>query len=187
MIPVEVTKISFYPPSKGYAVVLQEVGGKKRKLPVIVGSFEAQAIALALENVDTPRPMTHDLITTILQEVSVNVKEVVITHLAEGTFYAEIRVESDGMERCEVDSRPSDAIAIALRLGTPILVSDSVMTEAGLREESHPDWSGFEELQHGGENSRRYLEEQLQKAIDEEEYEVAAEIRDKIMRLEGKK
>lgn len=186
MIPVEVTKISFYPPSKGYAVVLQEMGGKKRKLPVIVGSFEAQAIALALENVDTPRPMTHDLIATILQEVSVNVKEVVITHLAEGTFFAEIRVESDGMENGEVDSRPSDAIAIALRLGAPILVSESVMAEAGLQEESPADF-GFEELRHGSENSKRYLEEQLQKAIDEEKYEVAAEIRDKILRLGGKR
>ncbi|MFQ6673783.1 MAG: bifunctional nuclease domain-containing protein [Fidelibacterota bacterium] len=186
MIPVEVTKISFYPPSKGYAVVLQEVGGERRKLPVIVGSFEAQAIALALENVDTPRPMTHDLISTILQEVSIHIKEVVITHLADGTFFAEIRVEANGSERRDVDSRPSDAIAIALRLGAPILVSENVMAEAGLREDAQAEF-GFEELRHGIENSRQFLEDQLQKAIEQEEYETAAEIRDKIQRLEKKK
>lgn len=183
MIPVEVTKISFYPPSKGYAVVLQEIGGQGRKLPVIVGSFEAQAIALALENVDTPRPMTHDLISTILQEIEVDIKQVVITHLADGTFFAEIRVESNHSGKCDIDTRPSDAIAIALRLGSPIFVSEMVMTEAGVAGGSDSGLS-FEELRHGSEHSKQYLEEQLQKAVEEEEYEIAAEIRDKILRLE---
>ncbi|MEE9166019.1 MAG: bifunctional nuclease family protein [Candidatus Neomarinimicrobiota bacterium] len=185
MIPVEVTKISFYPPSKGYAVVLQEIGGQGRKLPVIVGSFEAQAIALALENVETPRPMTHDLISTILEEVEVNIKQVVITHLSDGTFFAEIRVESDHSGRCDIDTRPSDAIAIALRLDSPIFVSEMVMGEAGVEEGAETGLS-FEELRHGSENSRHYLEEQLQKAIEEEEYEAAAELRDKILRLAKK-
>jgi len=185
MIPVEVTKISFYPPSKGYAVVLQEIGGQGRKLPVIVGSYEAQAIALALENVNTPRPMTHDLISTILQEVDVVIKQVAITHLTDGTFFAEIRVESDHTGKCNIDTRPSDAIAIALRLGSPIFVTEMVMTEAGVVGASDTGLS-FEELRHGGEQSKQYLEEQLQKAIDEEEYEIAAEIRDKILKLEKK-
>ena len=185
MIPVEVTKISFYPPSKGYAVVLQEIGEHGRKLPVIVGSFEAQAIALALENVHTPRPMTHDLITTILQEVDVIIKHVAITHLTDGTFFAEIRVESNHTGKCNIDTRPSDAIAIALRFGSPIFVSELVMSEAGVIGTSETALS-FEELRHDSEHSKQYLEEQLQKAIEEEEYEVAAEIRDKILKLEKK-
>ena len=113
MIPVEVTRISFYPPSKGYAVELQEIGGGERKLPVIVGSFEAQAIALAMEKVDTHRPMTHDLLTAILEEMEVDVKAVVVTHLSDGTFFAGIRIDLDGDDETEVDSRPSDAIAVA--------------------------------------------------------------------------
>ena len=185
MVPVEVTKISFYPPSKGYAVILREIGGQRRKLPVIVGSFEAQAIALALEKVETPRPMTHDLLSTILQETEVDIKQVAITHLADGTFFAEMTVETDHRGKCDIDTRPSDAIAIALRLGSPIFVSDLVMAEAGVLGESEPEFS-FEELPHASENSRHYLEEQLQKAIEEEEYEIAAEIRDKIERLDKK-
>lgn len=185
MIPVEVTRISFYPPSKGYAVVLQEIGGERRKLPVIVGSFEAQAIALAMEKVDTPRPMTHDLLSTILEEVEVDVKVVVITHLSDGTFYAGIRIDLDGKDETEIDSRPSDAIAIALRLGAPIFVAEEVLEEAGI-EDDEDSVVSFEELVHGHDsNRRRILEQKLQAAIDEEEYEKAAEIRDQLGTLQG--
>tara|TARA_B100000929_G_scaffold97277_1_gene76324 strand:+ start:151 stop:723 length:573 start_codon:yes stop_codon:yes gene_type:complete len=184
MIPVEVTRISFYPPSKGYAVVLQEIGGGERKLPVIVGSFEAQAIALAMEKVDTPRPMTHDLLTTILEEMEVDVKAVVVTHLSDGTFFAGIRIDLDGDDETEVDSRPSDAIAVALRLGAPIFVDDSVMKEAGVEDEEQSSVS-FEELVHSHDNNRRkILEEKLQEAVEDEEYEQAAKIRDQLMELE---
>ncbi|MBF89120.1 MAG: hypothetical protein CMG75_05545 [Candidatus Marinimicrobia bacterium] len=180
MIPVEVTKISFYPPSKGYAVFLQEIAGENRKLPVIVGSFEAQSIALAMEKVDTPRPMTHDLLTSILEEMEIHVKAVIITDLSEGTFYAGIRIDLNGEDETEVDSRPSDAIAVALRLGIPIFVEDIVMKEASVNGE---DYSGgsFEELVHGHDNNKqKILEEKLKKAIDDEEYEKAAEIRDQL-------
>ena len=184
MIPVEVTRISFYPPSKGYAVVLQEIGGDERKLPVIVGSFEAQSIALAMEKVDTPRPMTHDLLTSILEQMEVDVKAVVLTHLSEGTFFAGIRIDIDGDDEAEVDSRPSDAIAVALRLGAPIFVDEAVMNEAGVEDEEQSSVS-FEELMHSHDNNRRnILEDKLQKAIDDEEYERAAKIRDQLMELE---
>ena len=180
MIPVEVKKISFYPPSKGYAVFLQEVGGNHRKLPVIVGSFEAQSIALAMEKVDTPRPMTHDLLTSILEEMEIHVKAVVITNLSEGTYYAGIRIDLDGDEETEIDSRPSDAIAVALRLGIPIFVDKIVMNEASVNEDDCSDRS-FEELVHGHDNNRqKILEEKMRKAIDDEEYEKAAEIRDEL-------
>lgn len=181
MIPVEVKRISFYPPSKGYAVFLQEIGGNHRKLPVIVGSFEAQSIALAMEKVDTPRPMTHDLLTSILEEMEIDVKAVVITNLSEGTYYAGIRIYLDGDEETEVDSRPSDAIAVALRLSIPIFVEDIVMNEASVNEDDYSSGGSFEELVHGHDNNRqKILEEKLIEAIDDEEYEKAAEIRDEL-------
>ena len=93
MIQVQVEKISFYPPSKGYAILLKEAMGD-RFLPVIVGSFEAQSTALALEEVQMPRPMTHDLFCTILEDLSVEVSEVVISDLMEGTFYSKISLIS---------------------------------------------------------------------------------------------
>ena len=165
-------------------MVLQEIGGGERKLPVIVGSFEAQAIALAMEKVDTPRPMTHDLLTAILEEMEVDVKAVVVNHLSDGTFFAGIRIDLDGDDETEVDSRPSDAIAVALRLGAPIFVDESVMKEAGVEDEEQSSVS-FEELVHShGNNRRKILEEKLQEAVEGEEYEQAAKIRDQLMELE---
>ncbi len=185
MIPVDVTRISFYPPSKGYAVILQEVGGENRRLPVIVGSFEAQSIALALENVDTPRPMTHDLVCKILIETNVGLSAVSITDLSDGTFFAEMKINSNSTGEKIIDSRPSDAIAVALRLDAPIFVAVSVMDVAGLEEETEEDRE-FEESSYSRGLSQKMLQEKLQKAIDEEEYEQAAIIRDKIMEIEKK-
>lgn len=193
MVEVEVAKIAFYPPSKGYAVLLHEVGSD-RQLPVIVGAFEAQAIALALEGMKMPRPMTHDLISTILEDLEVEVREVVITDLIDGTFYAKIYLEGFDYDNKSIDSRPSDAIAIALRVGASVYVEDAVMQEAGviaedlddvteesdeLTEESVPEKSSQQTLDE--------LQDALKKAIDAEEYEKAAKLRDKIQQIEGQK
>ena len=193
MIEVEVVKIAFYPPSKGYAVLLKEVGGEKQ-LPVIVGAFEAQAIALALEGMKMPRPMTHDLISNILEDIGADIKEVIITDLIDGTFYAKIAMDFNEYDSRDVDSRPSDAIAIALRVGAPVYVSEGVMSEAGVVAE---DLEGVTEeseslseetsLSSPGESSGESLvelEEALKKAIDAEDYEKAARIRDKIQKIE---
>ncbi|MFQ6608141.1 MAG: bifunctional nuclease domain-containing protein [Fidelibacterota bacterium] len=185
MIPVEVTRISFYPPSKGYAVVLQEIGGANRRLPVIVGSFEAQSIALALENVDTPRPMTHDLVCSILIETNAGLSAVSITDLSDGTFFAEMKINSKSTGERTVDSRPSDAIAVALRLDAPIFVAESVMDAAGLEEDVEEE-QNFDSRSRPRGLTHKILQEKLQKAIDEEEYEQAAILRDKIMELEKK-
>ena len=91
MIPVKVQKISFHPPSRSYAVILSEINGK-RKLPVIVGSFEAQSIALALEAMDTPRPLTHDLIGLLINEIDASLVAVKITSLEDGVFYASLDI-----------------------------------------------------------------------------------------------
>ncbi len=194
MIEVEVVKIAFYPPSKGYAVLLKEIGGEKQ-LPVIVGAFEAQAIALALEGMKMPRPMTHDLISNILEDMGADIKEVIITDLIDGTFYAKIAMDFNEYESRDIDSRPSDAIAIALRVGAPVYVSEGVMTEAGVVAEdlegvTEESESLSEESSLTGETSNDSLvelQEALKKAIDAEDYEKAAKIRDKIQKIEEQK
>ena len=109
MIPVKVQKISFHPPSRSYAVILCEINGT-RKLPVIVGAFEAQSIALALESMDTPRPLTHDLIGLLIKEVEANLVAVRITSLEEGVFYATLDINGKITGKRSVDSRPSDCL-----------------------------------------------------------------------------
>jgi len=188
MVQVQVEKISFYPPSKGYAVLLKEAMGE-RFLPVIVGSFEAQSIALALEEVQMPRPMTHDLFCTILEDLSVEVSEVVISELLEGTFYSKISLVSQ-RGTTDVDARPSDAIALALRVGAPIYASESVMEEASVQEVVEQPTSPMAATSSdsiGRQAPEEYLErlqEQLDRAVMEENYEKAAEIRDKIKKVQ---
>jgi len=189
MIQVEVQKISFYPPSKGYAVLLKESLGD-RYLPVIVGSFEAQAIALALEEVQMPRPMTHDLFCNILDELTIEISEVVISDLMEGTFFSKISMVSQ-LGSKDIDARPSDAIALALRVGAPIYVLETVMEEASIKDiaEQAPPPSHQSDVSEEGnsiapEEFIKKLEKQLDRAVIEEEYEKAAEIRDKIKKIQ---
>ena len=190
MIQVQVEKISFYPPSKGYAILLKELMGN-RFLPVIVGSFEAQSIALALEDVQMPRPMTHDLFCNILEDLSVEVSEVVISELTEGTFYSRISLVSQG-GTTDVDARPSDAIALALRVGAPIYASEAVMAEASVMEvveqPAPPISSEPVEDTASGRSTPEHLkrlQELLDRAVMEENYEKAAEIRDKIKGIQA--
>ena len=189
---VEVKRISYYPPSKGYAVLLQEKDSK-RSLPIIVGSNEAQAIALYLEGVDMPRPMTHDLLINVLDLLESDIKQVTIARMKNGTFFAEIEVSNSQVGDIMIDSRPSDAIAVALRTMTPIYVSDEVMERAGIdnfstgseiAETVSSDELLKETVDEG--SAIENLAEALEKAISEEEYEVAARLRDRIKQLEKK-
>ncbi len=188
---VEVKRISYYPPSKGYAVLLQEKDSD-RSLPIIVGSSEAQAIALYLEGVDMPRPMTHDLLINVLENLEGEINRVTIARISNGTFYAEIEVSNPQIGEMIIDARPSDAIAIALRTLSPIYVSDEVMGAAGIDTLA----SGSEVAEHvtseeltkeaSEETVLENLNEALEKAVSEEEYEVAARLRDRIKQLEKK-
>jgi uncharacterized protein len=117
-------------PSNQPIVLLREAEGE-RYLPIWIGSAEASAIALALQGVVTPRPMTHDLMKNILDEVAVQVANIVITELREGTFYAVINLQRNGTS-FEISSRPSDAIALAVRLGCKIFASEDVLAEAAI-------------------------------------------------------
>ena len=180
MIPVKVTKISYHSESKSYTVILKEITGDKC-LPLIVGSFEAQSIALAIETVDTPRPLTHDLICDVITGIDSILNTVRINNLEDGVFFAQLEIESTKLGKRHIDARPSDAIAIALRMDTPILVANKVLDEAGILEEAI-DQAKPSKKKNG--LSLKTLKNRMQNAIDEEDYEVAAKLRDKISRLE---
>jgi bifunctional DNase/RNase len=189
---VDIIGLSTSPSSGGaYALVLGEVEGNRR-LPIIIGAFEAQAIALELEKIQPPRPMTHDLLRDTFEELDVEVTEVVIDELREGTFFAKIRYRHDGEEH-QLDSRPSDAVALAVRVDAPIYVAPMVLDEAGIVAEDESGISsitqqaeeapaGGEEEEQGGTELER-KQKQLEKAVEEDDYERAADLRDEIQRL----
>ena len=188
---VEVKRISYYPPSKGYAVLLEEKEGE-RSLPIIVGSAEAQAIALYLEGVNMPRPMTHDVLVNVLDNFDGEIIRVLIARISKGTFFAEIEVSNPHSGEMIIDSRPSDAIAIALRSLSPIYISDEVKDSAGInnfsKESEVAETVTSEDLSYeiSEETVLENLNEALVKAVSDEEYEVAARLRDRIKQLEKK-
>jgi len=121
-------------PTSTPIALLRECSGDRRVLPIFIGGPEATAIAFALEDVTTPRPMTHDLMKNVLDDLGVSVESIIVTDLRDGTFFAEIELHArDGVHR--VSSRPSDAIALAARTGTPIYAAEAVLAEAGYTQE----------------------------------------------------
>ena len=180
MIPVKIQKISYYHPNRSYAVILKELDGN-RKLPVLVGAYEAQSIALAMEYMDTPRPLTHDLIVNLINGIEGKLSSVKITKLEDGVFFSILDIQSNDLGHREIDSRPSDALAVALRMHSPILVANDIMEEAFILENETERIDN--DLQQ--EPEIQLLERQLQKAIDKEQYEMAARIRDKINEIDS--
>ena len=188
---VEVIRISYYPPSKGFAVLLKEKEGV-RHLQILVDSAQAQAIALYLESVNMPRPMTHDVLVNVLENLDGEINRVLIARISKGTFFAEIEIYSPNSGEMIIDSRPSDAIAIALRTLAPIYISDEVMEIASI--ENLADETEISNVVTSKELSRELseelvlenLNEALEKAIRDEEYELAARLRDRIKQLEKK-
>jgi uncharacterized protein len=130
-------------PTRTPVVILREVAGQRRVLPIFIGVPEAQAIALTMQNIETPRPMTHDLMKNLLDEVGAQVERITVTELREGTFFAEIILSAQGEVRT-VSSRPSDAIALAIRIGSPIFAEEDVLEEAGRVEQ--PDEEEAEQV-----------------------------------------
>lgn len=174
--------------SHNYAVVLGEQGGSRR-LPIVIGSFEAQAIAVAMERMTPNRPLTHDLFKNTLETFNIELKEVVINNLLDGIFYARLICIKDG-EIVEVDSRTSDALAMAVRFDCPIYTYEFILDAAGVVLEDEGDEDMGEpaeaEMPERKASLSSYSVEDLRKMLDEvlseENYERAAEIRDEIDR-----
>jgi uncharacterized protein len=191
-IQVDILGLSTSPSAGGaYALILKEVNGMRR-LPIIIGAFEAQSIALEIEGIKPPRPLTHDLIKTIIDTLGVSLNDVFINELRDGTFYARLNVDSQ-----EIDSRPSDAIALAVRYGVPIFVSGKVMDEASFVPEGdegekagasvpEPESAAAEPGVKPKLTKIEQLEHQLKEAIAKEDYEQAARIRDEIKRFQAR-
>lgn len=177
--------------SHNYAVLLSEVNGKRR-LPVVIGGFEAQAIVVAQERLKPNRPLTHDLFKNTLTYFDINLKEVVINNLVDGIFYAVLVCEKEG-ELYEIDSRTSDALALAVRFDCPIFTYEFILEQAGIMLEEMPEEEQEKEQEKaqprkkGGrkkiENlTREELEKMLDEVLDKENYEKAASIRDELKR-----
>jgi bifunctional DNase/RNase len=174
--------------SGAYALILGVVGGKKR-LPIIIGGFEAQAIAIELEKMKPARPLTHDLFKQFAEEFNIEIEEVIINKFEDGIFYSLLVCKKEG-ETIFIDSRTSDAVALALRFEAPIYANKDVIDEAGINmddEEFEKETSDEIEAEMKTEASfdeltLADLEEALKKAIQEENYEEASRIRDEIKR-----
>jgi uncharacterized protein len=140
MVEMELLGVRVELPSNAPIVLLREREERQRVLPIFIGGPEATAIALALEGVKTPRPMTHDLLKGVLDELGVSLQRIVVTELRDGTFYAELHLEVAGQPH-HVSSRPSDAIALAVRTGSPIFAEEAVLAEAAaaVSDEQEPE------------------------------------------------
>ena len=183
--------------SQSYAVLLSEVNGL-RKLPIVIGAFEAQAIAVAIEKVVINRPLSHDLMKHIFTMFQINLKEVLIDNLQDGIFYSKLVCERDGQE-VEVDSRTSDALALAVRFNCPIFTYEFILDSAGALINEPDAKEGSEEEEEESETLEtlnasispqtdlskltiKDLNQKLGELLDKEDYEAAARIRDELDR-----
>lgn len=207
-IPLEIVALSSSVTQlQSYAVVLGEVGGLRR-IPIVIGSYEAQSIAVALEQIKPARPLTHDLMTNVLASFQIDLQEVVIYKLSEGIFYALLICERDG-DVIEIDSRTSDAIALAIRCGCPIYTYENILNEAAGFNEDQAD-TPEENTETSADASSSTpapaptgqteqeapkkaqpksslshytiaeLEDMMQKALDNEDYDLAIQFRDEL-------
>lgn len=188
-IDLEILDIALSGSSSGaYALVLGEVKGK-RKLPIVIGGAEAQSIAIELENMRPSRPLTHDLMKNTMTAFGMEVTEVLIHKMVEGIFYAQLTV-TDGIREEQIDSRSSDAVAVAVRFGCPIRCSQQVMDEAGVDlDGSESQVQGEEdaalEVTESREESLEDMQRQLDEAIATENYELASELKKRIDARQG--
>jgi len=187
-IECEVLGLSTSPAGGGaFVLVLKEIDGE-RKLPIIIGHFEAQSMAYVIEKYQPERPGTYDLTKSIIDNLGASVVEVVIHELINNTYYANIVFDVSGFTN-EVDSRPSDAINIALRCNVPIYVAEKVMDEAGFLPAKEPekesDSDETSERSTIRETKLAALQDKLRELLENEDYEQAAKIRDEINKLGG--
>ena len=190
-VQVDILGLSTNPASGGaYALILKEVNGNRR-LPIIIGAAEAQSIALEMEGIKPPRPLTHDLIKNIITSFGAELADIIIDELREGTFYAKLNIADNQL----IDSRPSDAIALAVRYGVHIYVAATVMDEASFLPEEEEEEQQQQAASSKKEKTKQsasapnmskleQLRVQLKEAIEKENYEKAGQLRDEIRKLE---
>jgi len=182
VIPVKIKGLSLS--NMGF-VVLLKAEQDPRTIPIFIGGAEAQSIAIHLDSVELPRPLTHDLLKNVLDCLECRLKRIVVNDIADNTFYAVLVFERDGKE-FEVDARPSDAIALAVRCGAPMYVMKKVLEQAGVTlEEPKDETAGPEAQGESPATGLASLQRDLEKAIQQERYEEAARLRDEIKRLQG--
>jgi hypothetical protein len=173
--------------NNAFALILKELDGERR-LPIIIGAYEAQAIVIELDGITPPRPMTHDLFKNLIDVMDLSLTEVNITELQDGTFYANLYFENGDIE---IDARPSDAIAIAIRMQVPIFVSSDILDEVGVigaeednqiktKAQQSPKVNKSEKL-----SSIDKIKVKLDNAINDEDYELAAQLRDEMNKFLG--
>jgi bifunctional DNase/RNase len=191
-IKLDIVGLSYSQTQSGaYALVLGEVNGRRR-LPIIIGSFEAQAIAIEIEKMTPSRPLTHDLFKSLAENYNLNIQEVIIYNLVDGIFYAKL-VCSDGKKTSEIDARTSDAIALSVRFNCPIYTYEFILASAGIVIEGNEfvfleniDAPKEEKVASTALNysslSEDELKNKLKDALAEEAYEKAANIRDELSR-----
>ena len=194
-VKLKVMGISYSQTQSGaYALILIEENGD-RMIPIIIGGFEAQAIVIKLENLDPPRPLTHDLFKRFADEFNISIIEVMIYKLEEGVFFSKL-VCNNGEKEYSIDSRTSDAVALALRFGCPIFITEDILKKAGITvNPSDSEISSVNEVESFFEPEKTkydtYSDEELYKMIDEaiktEDYERAAAVRDEIDKRKHKK
>lgn len=202
LVRLNIKGISYSQTQSGaYALVLSENEGE-RTLPIIIGASEAQSIAIALEKeIKPPRPLTHDLFKTFADRFGIHIKQVIIHKLVDGVFYSSLICENDGIEEI-IDARTSDAIALAIRFGSPIFTFENILDKAGIiikiKDQSKLEQSKFKledlvvdlegaEQETGFENdSLEELNKQLEQAVINENYELAAKLRDEISKRDRK-
>jgi uncharacterized protein len=194
-VKLKVLGISYSQTQSGaYALILVEENGERR-VPIIIGGFEAQAIVIKLENLDPPRPLTHDLFRSFAVEFNITIIEVMIYKLEEGVFYSRLLC-NNGEKEISIDSRTSDAVALALRFACPIYITEEILEKAGItitpaEADTSSEADNENLFETGNSKFDNYSDEELYKMIDEavktEDYERAASIRDEIDKRKKRK
>jgi bifunctional DNase/RNase len=182
LVPAEVWTVA--KAEQGSAVLIKPIGSEVA-VPIFIGPLEAQAILIGLANHKMPRPLTHDLLLSTLNQLEVKISRIEITELKEGTFYARLVLNRNGSD-VSLDSRPSDCVALAVRAKCPIFIDEGVVDEAGIPI-SAAEAGGKSNKSSEIQSQISYLEKQLEKAVEDENYEEAALLRDQIKELEEKR
>ena len=186
---VKIHKIEYHPSSKGYILVLKK-DKSDIKIPILIGSNEAQTLSLAYEDIRLPRPTTHDLMINIVNELDAKIKHVIIKKYENGTFFSNIIISQSNTE-IKIDSRPSDAIAIALKNLVPIYITNSILkvieSKNLISKQHFPEQTNqTNNIKYNNEEVIEELIKALEQAVNDENYEIAAKLRDRIKNLKTK-